>query len=223
MVKEVVQVKKLDEDLAVEEESFLPATLNIKVRELIAQRIASGKSQDRIQEGYFHTTDHSKVQNGLSTTPQRSTSSPPPPPPPLLLSTPPASSYLPLKAIFNCFRSAQPFDDPGPNVDQPKYPRWPDPDYRKWKDQQTQILKDVEPVIFLAKEIIHSDRSELSYRIIIVMSYLSFSVKKILLCYATWIQLMDCRTRQANKFDEVLRERVELLDEILALIFYKST
>ncbi|KAJ8538114.1 hypothetical protein K7X08_014654 [Anisodus acutangulus] len=54
--------------------------------------------------------------------------------------------------------SAQPFDDPGPNVDQPKYPRWPDPDFRKWEDQQTQILKDVEPVIFLAKEIIHSDR-----------------------------------------------------------------
>ncbi|CAN4122628.1 unnamed protein product [Withania somnifera] len=42
--------------------------------------------------------------------------------------------------------------------DPPKYPRWPDPDYRKWKDQETQILKEIGPVIFLAKEIIHSDR-----------------------------------------------------------------
>lgn len=41
----------------------------------------------------------------------------------------------------------------------PKYPRWPDPDYRKWKDQETQILEDIEPIIFLAKEIIHSNRS----------------------------------------------------------------
>ncbi|XP_009791824.1 protein DCL homolog, chloroplastic [Nicotiana tabacum] len=64
--------------------------------------------------------------------------------------------------------SGQPYDDAASiedntttvlrTKDPPKYPRWPDPDYRKWKERETQILKDIEPVIFLAKEIIHSDR-----------------------------------------------------------------
>lgn len=35
---------------------------------------------------------------------------------------------------------------------------WDDPDYRKWKDKETEILEDIEPVICLAKEIIHSNR-----------------------------------------------------------------
>lgn len=32
------------------------------------------------------------------------------------------------------------------------------PDYRRWKEQEEEILNDVEPVILLAKEILHSDR-----------------------------------------------------------------
>ncbi|PRQ27768.1 hypothetical protein RchiOBHm_Chr6g0308801 [Rosa chinensis] len=40
----------------------------------------------------------------------------------------------------------------------PKYPRWDDPDYCKWKDKEGEILRDVEPVVLLAKEILHSDR-----------------------------------------------------------------
>lgn len=39
-----------------------------------------------------------------------------------------------------------------------KYQRWCEPDYRKWKDQEDEILSDVEPVISLTKEIIHSNR-----------------------------------------------------------------
>lgn len=35
---------------------------------------------------------------------------------------------------------------------------WDDPDYRKWKDKEAEILEDIEPVICLAKEIIHSNR-----------------------------------------------------------------
>lgn len=44
----------------------------------------------------------------------------------------------------------------------PKYPRWDDPDYCKWKDKEGEILRDVEPIVLLAKEILHSDRYELS-------------------------------------------------------------
>nr|XP_008378000.2 protein DCL homolog, chloroplastic-like [Malus domestica] len=40
----------------------------------------------------------------------------------------------------------------------PKYPRWDDPDYCKWKDKEREILNDIEPVVLLAKEILHSDR-----------------------------------------------------------------
>ncbi|XP_068657546.1 protein DCL, chloroplastic [Aristolochia californica] len=32
------------------------------------------------------------------------------------------------------------------------------PDYRRWKDREEEILKDIEPVTFLAKEIIHSKK-----------------------------------------------------------------
>ncbi|KAJ8772827.1 hypothetical protein K2173_028004 [Erythroxylum novogranatense] len=35
---------------------------------------------------------------------------------------------------------------------------WDDPDYRKWKDKEEEILKDVEPIISLAKDILHSNR-----------------------------------------------------------------
>jgi len=38
--------------------------------------------------------------------------------------------------------------------------RWEDdPDYRKWKDKKEEILKDIEPIIMLAKDILHSERS----------------------------------------------------------------
>ncbi|KAL2512607.1 Protein of unknown function (DUF3223) [Abeliophyllum distichum] len=40
----------------------------------------------------------------------------------------------------------------------PKYPRWDDPDCRKWKDKEAEILEDIEPIICLTKEILHSDR-----------------------------------------------------------------
>ncbi|KAL3514447.1 hypothetical protein ACH5RR_027164 [Cinchona calisaya] len=35
---------------------------------------------------------------------------------------------------------------------------WDSPDYRKWKDKESEILEDIEPIISLAKEIIHSNR-----------------------------------------------------------------
>lgn len=38
--------------------------------------------------------------------------------------------------------------------------RWEDdPDYRKWKDKKEEILRDIEPIIMLAKDILHSGRS----------------------------------------------------------------
>ncbi|KAL6995447.1 hypothetical protein U1Q18_005584 [Sarracenia purpurea var. burkii] len=42
--------------------------------------------------------------------------------------------------------------------DPPKYPRWDDPDFRKWKDKEKEILRDIEPITLLTKEILHSDR-----------------------------------------------------------------
>ncbi|XP_073277159.1 protein DCL homolog, chloroplastic [Primulina huaijiensis] len=42
--------------------------------------------------------------------------------------------------------------------DQSHYSRWDDPDFRKWKDKEAEILKDIEPIICLTKEILHSDR-----------------------------------------------------------------
>ncbi|AEE78185.1 hypothetical protein AtNW77_Chr3g0200701 [Arabidopsis thaliana] len=36
--------------------------------------------------------------------------------------------------------------------------RYEDPDYRKWKNLEAEILRDIEPISLLAKEILHSDR-----------------------------------------------------------------
>lgn len=36
--------------------------------------------------------------------------------------------------------------------------RFEDPDYRKWKNLEAEILRDIEPISLLAKEILHSDR-----------------------------------------------------------------
>lgn len=33
--------------------------------------------------------------------------------------------------------------------------------FRKWKDKEDEILQDIEPITFLAKDIIHSDRYDL--------------------------------------------------------------
>lgn len=41
----------------------------------------------------------------------------------------------------------------------PKFPRWDDPDYRRWKDKEEEILSDIDPILSLAKDILHSDRS----------------------------------------------------------------
>ncbi|KAJ1431054.1 hypothetical protein SESBI_07291 [Sesbania bispinosa] len=39
------------------------------------------------------------------------------------------------------------------------YLRWEDePDYRKWKDKEEEILSDIEPIILLTKDILHSRR-----------------------------------------------------------------
>ncbi|KAJ7966574.1 DNA-directed RNA polymerase subunit [Quillaja saponaria] len=42
--------------------------------------------------------------------------------------------------------------------DPPKYFKWDDPDYRKWKDKEDEILSDIEPIVILTKEILHSHR-----------------------------------------------------------------
>ncbi|PSS31456.1 Protein DCL like [Actinidia chinensis var. chinensis] len=39
-----------------------------------------------------------------------------------------------------------------------QHPRWDNPDFRKWKDKEDEILRDIEPITFLTKEILHSDR-----------------------------------------------------------------
>ncbi|GFY86042.1 DCL protein [Actinidia rufa] len=39
-----------------------------------------------------------------------------------------------------------------------QHPRWGNPDFRKWKDKEDEILRDIEPITFLTKEILHSDR-----------------------------------------------------------------
>ncbi|KAE8718111.1 F-box protein [Hibiscus syriacus] len=51
--------------------------------------------------------------------------------------------------------------------DPPKYHRWDDPDYRKWKDKEEEILRDIEPIISLVKEILHSDRYKDGERLIV--------------------------------------------------------
>jgi hypothetical protein len=40
----------------------------------------------------------------------------------------------------------------------PKYHRWNDDEYRKWKDKEDEILRDIEPIASLTKEILHSER-----------------------------------------------------------------
>lgn len=40
--------------------------------------------------------------------------------------------------------------------DSPKYPRWNDSDYRQWKDKEEEILRDIEPILLLTKDILHS-------------------------------------------------------------------
>ncbi|XP_059636675.1 protein DCL homolog, chloroplastic [Cornus florida] len=42
--------------------------------------------------------------------------------------------------------------------DPPKYPGWDDLDYRKWKDKEDEIIRDIEPIILLTKDILHSNR-----------------------------------------------------------------
>lgn len=37
--------------------------------------------------------------------------------------------------------------------------RWKAPDYRKWRHEEEEILRDIEPIISLIKDILHSDRS----------------------------------------------------------------
>jgi hypothetical protein len=40
-----------------------------------------------------------------------------------------------------------------------KYHLWADdPEFRKWKSKEEEILKDIEPIVSLTKEILHSDR-----------------------------------------------------------------
>ncbi|CAA2982245.1 DCL, chloroplastic [Olea europaea subsp. europaea] len=42
--------------------------------------------------------------------------------------------------------------------DPPKYLRRDDPEFGKWKQKEAEILKDIEPIIYLTKEILHSNR-----------------------------------------------------------------
>lgn len=48
----------------------------------------------------------------------------------------------------------------------PSYPRWkddPDPDFRKWKDKEDEILRDIEPILLLTKDILHSQRWKVAF------------------------------------------------------------
>lgn len=42
--------------------------------------------------------------------------------------------------------------------DPPTYPRWDDPDHGRWKEMEGEILRDIEAITSLTKEILHSDR-----------------------------------------------------------------
>ncbi|XP_058070089.1 uncharacterized protein LOC131219108 isoform X2 [Magnolia sinica] len=42
--------------------------------------------------------------------------------------------------------------------DTPQYCRSDNPDYRCWKDREAEIHKDIEPITFLTKDILHSNR-----------------------------------------------------------------
>uniref|UniRef100_A0A2P2JHG8 Protein DCLic n=2 Tax=Rhizophora mucronata TaxID=61149 RepID=A0A2P2JHG8_RHIMU len=39
-----------------------------------------------------------------------------------------------------------------------RHATWDDPEYRKWRDKEEEILKDIEPIVRLCKEILHSNR-----------------------------------------------------------------
>ncbi|KAL1540378.1 protein DCL, chloroplastic-like [Salvia divinorum] len=42
--------------------------------------------------------------------------------------------------------------------DRPHYPKLDDPDYRRWKIKEAEIFEDIEPIVCLTKEILHSKR-----------------------------------------------------------------
>lgn len=46
--------------------------------------------------------------------------------------------------------------------DRPHFPKWDDPDFRKWKIKEAEIFEDIEPIVCLTKEILHSNRWNLS-------------------------------------------------------------
>lgn len=57
-----------------------------------------------------------------------------------------------------------------------KFSRWDDPDYRRWKDKEEEILNDIDPIVSLAKEILHSDRSlSLSSPQTILVSFFTYN------------------------------------------------
>ncbi|KAM7278640.1 hypothetical protein ACFE04_005774 [Oxalis oulophora] len=62
-----------------------------------------------------------------------------------------------------CTSSASAGEDKMTSVERfekiPKYHRWADdPEYRKWRIKEEEILKDIEPIVSLTKQILHSDR-----------------------------------------------------------------
>lgn len=40
----------------------------------------------------------------------------------------------------------------------PRYPKLDEPDFGRWKDEEAKIFADIEPIVCLTKEILHSDR-----------------------------------------------------------------
>jgi len=76
----------------------------------------------------------------------------------------------------------------------PQFPsrqsRWEDdPDYRKWKDKEEEILRDIEPIVMLAKDILHTRRSLLNF---ISTKYLKWILFSFLICVphtaGTWME-----------------------------------
>ena len=53
------------------------------------------------------------------------------------------------------------------------YSRWDrdDPDYRKWRDKEYEILKDIEPIVMLTKDILHSPRSVCYSSFLLILSF----------------------------------------------------
>ncbi|KAK8681620.1 hypothetical protein V6N13_054022 [Hibiscus sabdariffa] len=49
--------------------------------------------------------------------------------------------------------------NPVPSLrDPPKYRMWDDSDFKEWKDKKEEILRDIQPIISLVREILHSNR-----------------------------------------------------------------